>query len=146
MNDELLIIFYILMYACIIIGVILAKVECYIKHITRGAFCALILFILSSVLNFKIQREYENLPYLEEPIVYELSENDMQSIFQTGEANSITFFDSDGYAHTIKYSELSKKYEENVVPSVLVYYRDEDTKWMFRKNIPKIVILLPEIE
>ena len=146
MNDYLLIIFYILMYACIIIGVILAKVERYIKHITRGAFCALILLILSSVLNFKIQREYENLPYLEEPIVYELSENDMQSIFQTGEANSITFFDCAGYAHTIKYSELSKKYEENVVPSVQVYYREEDTKWMFRKNIPKIVILLPETE
>lgn len=145
MNDYLLIACYIVVIVVFIVGMIVAKVSYDLKYLSIGFCSAWTLLILTAgVVSPLVQNEYEKMPYLDEPTIYELSENDMQNIFQTGKANSITFFDSNGYAHTIVYSELSRQYEENAVPSVLVYCREKSTKWMFRTNIPKIVILMPE--
>lgn len=145
MNDYIVIAYYILAIVVFIAGIIVTKVSYDIKYFYICVSIALTLWILTAgIVSPLSQNEYEKQPYLDEPTIYELSENDMENIFQTGEANSITFFDSDGEAHTIEYSELSSQYKENAVPSVLVYYREESTKWMFRDNIPKVVILMPE--
>ena len=145
MNDYIVIVGYILALVVFLVGMISAIANHELKSFLIGTFNACIICLLAvDIVSPLSQNEYEKLPYLNAPTVYELSENDMENIFQTGEANSITFFDSDGEAHTIEYSELSMQYKENAIPSVLVYYREESTKWLFRDNIPKIVILMPE--